>query len=538
MKFLSGLSVLSLALLPIVAVSAPIDTAAIEQNVKAIELSVLGTYESGIIDESAAEIVAYDPRSKRLFVTNANDDAIDVISIRNPRQPAKVDSIDLTPYGSPNSVAVRGGIVAVAVEASVKQDLGSVLLFNRYGRLLNQFTVGSLPDMLTFTPDGSKIVVANEGEPNDDYTVDPEGSISVIELSRPIRKLTQNAVTHLSFSQFNNANLDASIRIFGPNASVAQDLEPEYITVAKDSKTAWVTLQENNALAVVNLETKTVTDLVGLGSKSFATIQNAIDASDRDDAVNIRPWPVRGFYQPDSITSYEYDGQTYLITANEGDARDYDGFSEEERVDDLVLDDAITAAYPGLQDDEQLGRLKTTTVNGDADNDGDVEQIFAFGGRSFSIWDANGNIVYDSGSDFARITASVDSRIFNGGDRRSDDKGAEPEAVTVGKIAGETYAFIGLERTGGIMVYNVTDPLSPYFVQYINNTNPDGDVDAGTAGDVAPEGMVFIPAAKSPIRLPLLAVTNEVSGTTTVYKVERANRKHKPRYHYYQKPKW
>ena len=523
---------LSFAFLPIVVFSTPIDSRVVQQQVIPIELSVLGTYSSGIIDGSAAEIVTYDARSRRLYVTNVSEESIDVISIRNPREPKKLSSIDLHRFGSPNSVAVKNGIVAVAVEAPVKQDLGSVVLFDRGGRFLNQLTVGALPDMLTFTPDGSKIIVANEGEPNDEYTVDPEGSISVIEISFPVRRITQDAVITLNFNQFDNQTLSDSLRIFGPNASVSQDLEPEYITVSKDSKTAWVSLQENNGLAIVDLENMEVTDLVGLGSKSFDSIQTAIDASDRDDAINIRPWPVRGFYQPDTIASYEFDGETFLVTANEGDTRDYAGFSEEKRVDDLLLDEAITDQFPNIQDDEQLGRLRTTTVNGDSDDDGDVDQIFAYGARSFSIWDASGNIVFDSGSDFARITASVEPRIFNDGDSRSDDRGAEPEVVAVGEIDEQAYAFIGLERAGGIMVYNVTNPLSPYFVQYINNTNPDGDVDLGTAGDVAPEGIVFISAKESPIHVPLLAVTNEVSGTTTIYKIDRRSSKRNPRYYY------
>jgi len=313
--------------------------------------------------------------------------------------------------------------------------------------------------------------------------------------------------------------------VFGPNATVAQDLEPEYVTIAKDSSTAWVTLQENNALAVVDIATATVTDVVGLGAKSYNTVQNAIDASDKDDGINIRTWPVLSFYQPDAITSYEVNGKTYLLTANEGDARDYDGFSEEVRVDDLVLDADVFADYPNIQDKDQLGRLKTTTVNGDFDQDGDVDQIFGYGARSFSIWNSQGEIMYDSGSDFARITASVDPVTFNGGDKRSDDKGAEPEAVTVGEVAGEFYAFIGLERTNGILVYNITDPLSPYFVNYVNNFDATGDINAGTAKDVGPEGLAFIPKHLSPNGSPLLAVTNEVSGTTSMYRVERILRK-------------
>lgn len=506
---------------PALASSQPLEYAPLETKVPQIQLQLLGTYERGIIDDSAAEIVAYDPRRQNVLVTNASEKSIDVISIKRPRNPQKKFSIDLTPYGGPNSVAFSKGIIAVAVEAATKQNPGEVVFFNHRGKFLNRLTVGALPDMLTFTPDGKQLLVANEGEPDDDYVVDPEGSISIIDITKPVKNITQAAVRTADFSAFNNAQLDESIRIFGPNATVAQDLEPEYIAVSSDSTTAWVALQENNGFAIVDLQTATVTELVGLGTKSFNTIQNAIDASDKDDAINIKPWPVVGFYQPDSIAAYDYNGQTYILTANEGDARDYDGFSEETRVEDLVLDPAILAQYPNIQDEDQLGRLKTTTVNGDADQNGQVEQIHAYGGRSFSIWNAQGEIVYDSGSDFARITAATDGRIFNGGDKRSDDKGAEPEALTIGKVGDATYAFIGLERTSGVMVYDITNPNSPYFVQYINNFDPEGDPDAGTAKDVAPEGMVFIPARKSPIRKPLLVVTNEVSGTTSVYKIKQ-----------------
>ncbi|MFT6387854.1 MAG: DNA-binding beta-propeller fold protein YncE [Cellvibrionaceae bacterium] len=493
----------------------------IKKSVEGISLKVLGTYESGLIDESAAEIVAYDARSKRVFVTNANDRSVDVLSIRNPYYPHKLFSIDLDAFGEPNSVAVYRGVVAIAVAADEVDVKGQVVFFNRRGKLLNAVEVGFLPDMLTFSPDGSKLVVANEGEPNDEYTIDPVGSVSVINTAKKIKTLTQDDVATASFERFNNAVLDDSIRIFGPNATVAQDLEPEYVAISADSSTAYVVLQENNGLAVVNLETAMVVDIIGLGTKNYNTIQTAMDASDRDNSVNIQPWPVKGFYMPDSIAAYEFEGKTYIVTANEGDARDYGGFSEEERVDGLDLDASITDAYPSIQDDTQLGRLKTTTVNGDLDNDGDVDQIFAYGGRSFSILNtATGSMVYDSGSDFERITASISPVLFNADDSRSDDKGPEPEALTIGKIAEKTYAFIGLERTGGIMVYDITTPYSPLFVEYINNANLDGDIDAGTAGDVGPEGMVFVSAEKSPTRKPLLVVANEVSGTTTVYGIE------------------
>ena len=488
-------------------------------SVPDISLKKLGTYESGLIDESAAEIVAYDAKTYRVFVTNANDKSVDVLSIRHPRHPAKLFSLDVASYGEPNSVAVSKGVVAVAVAPEEVGVKGKVVLFNRHGRFLNALEVGSLPDMVTFSPDGKTLLVANEGEPNDDYTIDPEGSISVITMSRRVRQMGQNSVATADFSAFTDVNLlDDSVRIFGPNASIAQDVEPEYIAVSKDSSTAYVALQENNGLAVVDIASAQVTDIIGLGTKNYNTVQTAMDASDKDDAINIKPWPVLGFYQPDSIAAYEYDGDTYIVMANEGDARDYDGFSEEDRVDDLTLDSSILDTYPNIQNDDQLGRLKTTTVNGDLD--GDVDQIYAYGGRSFSILNATtGTVVYDSGSDFARITAATSAELFNGGDKRSDDKGAEPEALTLGRIGGRTYAFIGLERTGGIMIYDITLPQSPQFIEYVNNTIVGGDVDEGTAGDVAPEGLYFISAKESPVRRPLLVVANEVSGTTTVYAI-------------------
>ena len=253
---------------------------------------------------------------------------------------------------------------------------------------------------------------------------------------------------------------------------------------------------------------------------------NGLDASDRDDAINIRNWPVLGMYMPDAIAAYEVDGALYLITANEGDARDYEGYSEETRVKDLVLD---LAAYPNaveLQDDANLGRLRTSTAMGDADGDGLVEQIYSFGARSFTIWDAQGNVVWDSGDELEQIVAAAFPDDFNANgendtfDERSDDKGPEPEAVTLAVLDGRTIAFIGLERIGGVMIYDVTAPRAPQFIDYVNPR--DFTVASEEAGDSAPEGLKFIPADASPTGGPLLIVANEFSGTTTVFSVDVA----------------
>ena len=497
-----------------------------------INLQPLGTYKSGLFDESAAEIVAHDPNTQRLYVVNGNSGNIDVLDIYYPANPTLLFQIDTAPYGDvANSVAVHNGIVAVAVQADPSQTPGTVVFFNRDGEFLSAVTVGALPDMLTFTPNGQYVLVANEGEP-DEYCLteaegDPEGSVSIISLMNGAANLTQDDVHTADFSNFTRDNIHPDIRIFGPEASVAQDLEPEYIAVDADSSSAWVTLQENNAIAVLDIASATITDIFPLGYKDYAQ-DNALDPSDMDDGINIANWPVRGMYQPDAIVAFQTGDETFLITANEGDARDYACFSEEVRVGDLNLDPTVFDDPEFLQQPENLGQLKTTTATGDADGDGQHETIVNYGARSFAIWRTDGHLVFDSGSDFEQHTAELIPNDFNSTndennafDNRSDDKGPEPEGIAIGSIGDHIYAFIGFERVGGIIVYDVTDPYQPMFVQYVNNRDFAGNAAAGTAGDLGPEGILFISAADSPTGVPLLVTGNEVSGTTTVFSVTK-----------------
>lgn len=454
--------------------------------------------------EGASEISAYDPISKKLFTVNVESNQISVTNISDLNAPIQEQPIDLNAFGAPNSVAINNGRLAVAVEADPKQNPGKILVYNTVDNtLINQFTVGALPDMVTFTNDGNLIISANEGEPSDDYTNDPEGTISIIDL-------TDTSVITLDFSSFNSQEStleNQGFRVFGPNATLAQDVEPEYIAISSDSNTAWVSLQENNGIAEINLVNKIITNIYPLGFKDYSLAGNAIDASDRDNVKELKNWPVYGMYQPDAIVTVNINGIDYIISANEGDARDYDGFSEEERVDDLVLDETAFPVSEDYQNEINIGRLKTTTTLGDTDNDGDYDVVYSYGARSFSIWSTNGSLVYDSGNSIATETLNATPDRFNDDDGRSDDKGAEPESVEVLNIGNERYIlFVGLERNDQVLVYDITNPMAPHFLNLLSH-----------AGDEGPEGLLAINAEDSPSGKALLVVSNEDSGTVTIY---------------------
>ncbi len=514
-----------------------------------LELEKIGgfTHAGGT---SSAEITAFDPISQRLFVVNGALASIDVLDFSHPEAPTLITSIPASAFGTGlaavNSVAVHNGIVALAIEASPKTAPG-VVAWLRASDLqkLGTDTVGALPDMLTFTPDGRTLLVANEGEPdsyNQPNSQDPEGSISLIRLGKlkPDATRIERTVVTADFRAFNGEmqRLQAAgVRIYGPNATVAQDLEPEYIAVSDDGRTAWVTLQENNALAVVDVRTARVTAIKPLGFKNHNLAGMGMDVSDEDGGTNtnsgsplikIGPVPVKGMYLPDAIASFQAKGKTWLITANEGDARaDWPGFNEETRVRahcNLGLDPTVFSDAANQILDSNLGRLRITTApNGNLTGKnaaGQCTELYSFGGRSFSIWSTDVQRVADSGEDFERLTTSLPNVPFNASnaadgtslDNRSPTKGPEPEGVTVARFGPKTFAFIGLERVGGVAVYDVSEPAQPRRVSYLNTRD-------GVNGDRGPEGLTYIAADDSPTGEPLLVVGHETSGTTAVYRI-------------------
>ncbi|AUL74156.1 alkaline phosphatase [Pseudoalteromonas sp. 13-15] len=526
--------------------------------------------------EGAAEIVAYQASKKWIYAINSSGDAAvvniipadtfdtaalvqdneGIVNTTNLSTAITLTLNDNTP-GDANSIAIdeNNKLLAVAMAAKSVGEAGQIAFYDISGDtpiFIKNVTAGFLPDMVTFSHDGAKVVVANEGEPNGDYSIDPQGSISIINVNDGV--IADNA-TNIDFTAYNDkqSELEALGLVFANptgrtingnliNTTVAMDLEPEYVSISKDNKYAYVSIQENNALAIVNLEDNSL-ELKGLGFKDWSSLQ--IDASDKDGGVNFKSYPgLYGMYQPDTISSFSWKGANFIVSANEGDAREYffdttdeadciakggvdfdedDGclaYIDESRVEDLTL----AANFDYLNnDDNDIGRLKVTTVKGDNNNDGQYESLYAYGARSFTIWDSNGLVVFDSGDDIGRITASVHGEAFNNnedenkGDTRSDDKGAEPEALTVGTIGERTFAFIGLERMGGIMIYDITNPYDVQFEDYFYNRGLIAG--AEITGDLAPEGMTFIPREQSATGKPLLIIGNEISGSIAVWEI-------------------
>lgn len=526
--------------------------------------------------EGAAEIVVYQASKKWIYAINSSgDEAVvniipadtfdtaalvkdneGIVTATNLASAITLSLNENTP-GDANSIAIDANnqLLAVAMAATNVGEAGQIAFYNIGGDtpvFIKNVTVGALPDMVAFSHDGAKVVVANEGEPNGDYSIDPEGTISIIDITNGT--IADTAMS-INFQDYNNqqAELEAQGLVFANptgrtingnliNTTVAMDLEPEYVSISKDNKYAYVSIQENNALAIINLEDNSL-ELKGLGFKDWSNLQ--FDASDKDGGVNFKSYPgLYGMYQPDTIASFSWKGANFIVSANEGDAReyffdvsdeadciakgglDYDakdgclGYIDESRVEDLTL----AANFDYLNnDDNDIGRLKVTTVKGDKNNDGQYESLYAYGARSFTIWDSNGLVVFDSGDQIARVTASVHGNAFNNnedenkGDTRSDDKGAEPEALTLGKVGDRLFAFVGLERMGGIMVFDITNPYDVKFQDYFYNRGLEPSADI--SGDLAPEGMTFVPAAQSATNEALLIVGNEISGSIAVWEI-------------------
>ena len=545
------------------------------------KMSLVGRYTPGVNTEGIAEIIAYHQNSKSLFITvdhaaeptsfkrvnltslpttglNATESlTANNLSVSDRYDVATDVNKDGFVAGGVQSLDVSGNLFAIAVKDTPKTKAGVIAFYtlsaNGTPTFLKKVTVGNLPDGVMFSPDGKYLVVANEGEIDTDFETtgtDPEGSISIIAINDGV---PANTATSIAFTDFNvggsrNAELTADVRIGRPGASVAQDLEPEYVAFSDDSKTAFITLQENNAVVSVDVATGKIKKIMALGFKDYGT-KYKLAASDRyagtlkaeyespTKAPDLKNYAnLYGVYMPDGIATYTVAGKTYFLTANEGDDRsdflskpnsDKQAFSYIESLLDATVFPADVVA--SIKSDQALGRMDFLALDakgkfGDTNGDGKYDRLYTFGGRSFSIWNGeSGAQVADSGEDFERIV--FNNAIDDEANKltllkakqmlgRIPKKGPEPETVVTGQVGDQTYAFIGLERASGIMMYNITDPTKPKFVQYLRNTSTLLD------GDISPEGMKFIPANKSPSGVALLVVGYEVSGSLAVYQIK------------------
>lgn len=491
-----------------------------------LQLEPVGCYHSGVKEGGAAEVISYHPASRTVFAVNTNDNEIDIVSIADPVHPQKVRVVPLAEYGhNPTSVSARADIVAASVLSTTGEEPGKVVFMRPDGTVVGAISVGWHPDMVMFTPDGRHLIVANEGEPTPDGKVDGDGSVSVIDVPQDLGPgLAGVKVRDAGFQAWNNEPLPGGARVVNRKIPFSKDVEPEGIAISADSSTAYVSLQESNAIAVVDIATAHVTHLLGLGQKDFSCPGNEIDVMGKGITENIVTCPIRGLYQPDNVGWLTTNGESFLLLANEGDSRGNDVFQEGIPLKEATLDEKHFPERAKWQLPEVFGNVMLSKV-GDIDGDGDLDELHTFGARSLSIVTTGGHHVYDSGSGIekriaARLLAQR-KREPQAEVKYSVKKGPEPEGLAIGKIQGKTFAFLGLERDNGIVAFDVTDPRRARIVDYVNPSEFPGHP-ADITGDIGPEGLVFIGAETSPNGQPLLAVSNEVSGTITLYGIRIA----------------
>ncbi len=479
-----------------------------------------------------SEIPAFDPASKRAFASSGV--GIQVVNLTDAAAPVQLTTIVPSALGvsgltsnDVSSITVRKGtggnpsILAAAIINSPTTSNGHVVFLNAAtGALIGSAVVGAVPDHIAFTPDGTKLLCGNEGELAGTSATIPDAAMGTVSIIAVDSAGLPGVVQTADFSAYDApatiASLKAAgVRLFGAGVP-STDFEPEYFAISPDGTKAMVTLQEANAGAILDIATATFTSVYALGEKDFSTGRH--DFSDRDGAgasnlVNPTTGnPVFGLYMPDAIASYQVGGQTYYVTANEGDDRnDFLTPDETTTVSNASynLDDATFPNETALKNQASLGRLtvsNATGLRGDTDGDGDIDKILSYGGRSFSILDSTGALIFDSGDMIEMIVASQFPAQFD--DSRSDNKGPEPEGVTVAKIGARTFAFVGLERSHMVLAFDVTNPLAPTFATGFQRT-----------GDLNPEGMVVVEAADSPSGKPLLIVSSEISNTLTVFEI-------------------
>ena len=486
----------------------------------------LSSYSTGYTDPEGgvAEIVKFNKENNCMYLVSGKTQTLDIVKVNTDGTTELVEKVNIAALGEANGfsagditsvdVNTDRDLVAIAVQNADFTANGVIVTLNYDGGFVAKYEAGVQPDMVTFSPNGNYILSANEGEPRDGYeATDPLGSVTVVDLK-------ENTVKTVTFETIDRETALSNGILLKKDTAPSADLEPEFIAVSSDSKTAYVTLQENNAVAALDLTSGTWKYVKGLGFKDHSAEGNALDL-DQDGKIDIRNENVYGVYMPDGISVVTIGGKDYLITANEGDAREW-GDYENIDSDKLVLSDGEKAG-------KKIEFLDTAKTDGL-----EPGKTYILGGRSFSIWNADTlEQVFDSGDDFEVITAAEFPEYFNSGhdeaglDKRSHKKGVEPETVSVLETNGKIYAIVGLERMGGIMVYDISNPDKAAYADYLNVRGFSETVeDLSKLGDLGPEGICAISAEDSPTGNAMILVANEISGTVTVTQIEKGDIDH------------
>lgn len=488
------------------------------------------TYQTNIFNDAGAQDIAWDKNSKHLFSINASLNMLEVYDLIDIAKPFKMASIDLsTVISRPTSIASFNGLVAVTGIGTSPQGSGKVLYFDNNGLLLKQFSVGPMPKMVNFTPGGNHCLIVNEGIPTDDYTIDPAGSISIINISIGINNVTQSGVITIPFTPLDSITINPLVLTYGNNNQqlVSQDLEPEYISGNNSGTKAYVSLQENNAVMIIDIQSSSIDTVIGLGYLDRSIAGNGLDASDVNTAIDIKTYDrLFALYQPHAMEAFEVGGNQYLLSTNEGAPRQNTAYDEVNIVSSTILHPGKFSNISTLINSNNLGNLEVTRELGDNDGDGLFDSIYTFGTRSFSIWDENLQLLWDSGDEFEQIIALAHPNDFNSNNddnnsfkSQSDNLGPEPKAAAIGEVDGTLYAFIGMEKMGGFMVYDISDPLNPQFELYELNRDFSLAASDPDVGDLGIESIVFVPSTQSPTDFALVIVASPASGTFTIYQI-------------------
>jgi hypothetical protein len=523
-----------------------------EATVKVTEIASISSGDG----EGSSEIATFHAGSKRIFATNGVKNTIDIYDISNVASPKKVGSVALSPYGNDvTSVAAGKDVVVAVVNVSDKFSAtgvptttnGKIVVFDTNGKVLSSPDVlGVLPDSVTFAPNGTTALVAIEAQPvcakddpataakeETDYTKasDPVGGVTIVDLSNPAAPVLRFA----GFDQFTVAEMRAKgIAVSSVVNNVSKDFEPEFVSAA-DNNYAYVTIQEANAIGTLNIGTATFESITRAFESKVANV--ARDTSDRDTGAGPRTYKnVVGASQPDAIAGFKVGSGQYFLTANEGDAREYTCLNDDLRGSALKVDARRFPDWKTLSGNAALGRAKVNPTIGDKDGDGDIDTIHLRGSNSMTMY-RNGVVIWDSATLLDQIqtqafgvaningshSLSSDKSTMNYvGQDRSDDKGSEPEGVAVGVVGDRRIAILGMERMSALAIFDITQPSSPVFQEWLQML----PTKATPAKDVkywSPEGIVFVPANKSPSGKALIITSYELSGSLSIHQIEPLN---------------